>query len=455
MNLITRNGTLLGLALLTANATLAAEQAIDQSTARGFVEGQKVDLVTRNFFSHERTQDSFSFTIPKDDGGEPTRDRWTWVQGTRLIYNSGYTEGTVGVGLDLEAIGAVNLERGKGRIAGGGNRTLADSNGHGVAEWSKMGVANLRLRASRSELKAGRFRVDTPVFSYIYNRALPSSFDGVALDSFELDSLSLHAGSFRQVSPRSRAGSEDFTTEYGTREVRSDRMSYVGARHTPVEGLELSLFSARFEDVWNQHFLGATHELGDPEELALRTELRAYSTRDQGARKAGYIDNDSWSLAFNLTHRAHSLTLGWQRVHGDEFFDYVNETDAIHLGNSRYSDYNGPNERSALFSYDFDWSQYGVPGVSTGYWYVKGWGIDGTRYRGDRNGAYGNYAEVRAMDGERHREYGLSLNYKVPGGNLEGSTVRVLYMEHKASKQQVDGSTNELRIVSTFPFNLL
>ncbi|MNF07218.1 outer membrane porin, OprD family [compost metagenome] len=59
------------------------------------------------------------------------------------------------------------------------------------------------------------------------------------------------------------------------------------------------------------------------------------------------------------------------------------------------------------------------------------------------------------MDGERHREYGLSLNYQVPGGNLEGSTFRVLYMSHKASKQQVDGSTDELRIVSTFPFNLL
>ncbi|WP_308726171.1 OprD family outer membrane porin, partial [Metapseudomonas otitidis] len=140
---------------------------------------------------------------------------------------------------------------------------------------------------------------------------------------------------------------------------------------------------------------------------------------------------------------------------GDEYFDYVHETAAIYLANSLLSDYNGPNEKSAQIRYETDWSYFGVPGLSTTAWYAKGWDIDGTHYDGDRNGAYGNYVEVRGMDGERHHEYGLMAAYKVQSGTIKDSTFKVTYMSHKASKQQIDGSVNELRVVSTFPFDLL
>ncbi|MDU5676526.1 MAG: OprD family outer membrane porin, partial [Pseudomonas aeruginosa] len=149
------------------------------------------------------------------------------------------------------------------------------------------------------------------------------------------------------------------------------------------------------------------------------------------------------------------LTLAYQQVDGNEYFDYVHETSAIFLANSMLADYNSPNEKSAQIRYETDWSYYGVPGLSTGVWYVKGWDIDGTHYDGDRNGAYGNYAEVRAQDGEKHHELGLMAAYKVQNGPIKDSTFKLTYMMHKASQNQVDGSVNELRLVSTFPFNLL
>ncbi|WP_373323511.1 OprD family outer membrane porin, partial [Metapseudomonas otitidis] len=130
-----------------------------QAGATGFIEGQSLTLSTRNFAAREQMKDSFGFTIPKDDGPQRTHSRRAWVQGTQLKYSSGYTQGTIGFGLDVAAFNAINLERGKGRIGGGGNRTLADSNGHGVEEWSKLGIANVRLRVSNTELKAGRFQV--------------------------------------------------------------------------------------------------------------------------------------------------------------------------------------------------------------------------------------------------------------------------------------------------------
>lgn len=426
-----------------------------QAGATGFIEGQSLTLSTRNFAAREQMKDSFGFTIPKDGGREHTHSRRAWVQGTQLKYSSGYTQGTIGFGLDIAAFNAINLERGKGRIGGGGNRTLADSNGHGVEEWSKLGIANVRLRVSNTELKAGRFQVDTPVFSYFDNRALPSSFTGYAITSEELDNLALQAGSFRRVSPRTGSGDEAFTTEYGTREVKGEHMHYLGGNYKPLESLEIAAYGGRFEDIWDQYYLGLTHTLGDRENLSLRTALNGYRTRDTGSRKAGYIDNNAWSLAFTLAHQAHALTLAWQQIDGDEYFDYVHETAAIYLANSLLSDYNGPNEKSAQIRYETDWSYFGVPGLSTTAWYAKGWDIDGTHYDGDRNGAYGNYVEVRGMDGERHHEYGLMAAYKVQSGAIKDSTFKVTYMSHKASKQQIDGSVNELRVVSTFPFDLL
>lgn len=426
-----------------------------QAAASGFIEGQRLTLTTRNFAARERFQDSFGLNIRKDGGSEFTQSRRTWVQGSQLQYSSGYTQGKVGFGIDVAAFNAINLERGKGRIAGGGNRTLADSNGHGHEEWSKVGVANLRARVSRSELKLGRFLVDTPVFGYIDNRALPSSFNGVALTSDELDRLSLQAGSFRRASPRTGAGDEELTTEYGTRDVTGDSYSYLGGTYQALENLHITAYGGRFEDVWDQYYLSFDHSLGDRETLALNTVFNGYSTRDSGSRNAGYIDNDTWSLAFTLAHQAHALTLAWQQVHGDEYFDYVHETAAIYLANSLLSDFNGPNEKSAQIRYATDWKYLGVPGLTTMAWYAKGWDIDGTDYDGGRNGAYANYADVLAQDGEKHHEYGLMAMYKVQSGAIKDSTFKVTYMSHRASQNQADGSVDELRIVSTLPFDLL
>ncbi|WP_206437421.1 OprD family outer membrane porin [Pseudomonas aeruginosa] len=260
-----------------------------QAGASGLFEGQSLTLTTRNFYSRENMKDSFTFRIPKAGGGsQRIHQRNAWVQGTVLKYSSGYTQGSIGFGFDVAAFNEIALERGKGRIGGGGNRTLANSDGEAIGEWSKLGVANIRLRGSNTEFKAGRFLVNTPVFSYIDNRALPSSFTGFAVTSEELDNLSLQAGSFRKVSPRTGSGDEDMTTEYGTRQVKGDRLNYLGGNYKPLDGLEISLYGSHFQDVWNQYYLGVTHDIGDLENgIALRTAFNGYHTGDTGAREAG------------------------------------------------------------------------------------------------------------------------------------------------------------------------
>ncbi len=427
-----------------------------QEGAKGFFEDDHLTFTTRNLFARETGHRGSGFKIKKDNGEfEPTRRRYTWVQGNVLKYSSGYTQGPVGFGLDVAGFAEVALERGHGRIAGGGNRTLADSEGDAIPAWSKLGVADVRFRVSNTELKAGRFLVDTPVFSYFDNRAMPSSFTGVGLTSEELQDLQVQAGTFTRVSPRTGAGDEHFTTEYGTREVDADRLSYLGANYRFFDSVQASAYYSRFEDVWNQYYLSLSHEAGDAKALAFKTSFNWYHTDDEGSRKAGYIDNDAWSLAFTGTHGPHSLTLAWQQIDGDEYFDYVHETAAIYLANSLFADYNSPNEKSWQIRYETDWSAFGVPGLSTSMWYAHGWDIDGTHYDGGRNGKYANYEEVLKQDGENHHEYALVTVYKVPDGTLKNSQFKVGYFSHRASENQVDGSFDEIRVTTTLPFELL
>jgi hypothetical protein len=421
-----------------------------QGEATGFVEGQSLSGWTRNFFAQERTQRNTEFTIDKGNGRtESTRLRETWTQGTVLDYSSGFTQGTVGIAAQVAAYNEIALQQGKGRIAGGGNRTLTDSDGEAVKQWSKLGLANLKARVSNTTLTAGRMAISTPVVDTIGNRALPSSFEGVGLHSAEFDNLSFDFGRFDRVSPRTEQSLSRFSTEYANRAITADNVTLAGLEYQPFSNVGTKLYAANVKDFWNQYYLNVSHSAGDNASLQLDTDFNFYRTRDTGQRKLGPIDNNTWSLALTTSHQAHSLTLAYQQVDGNEYFDYLHETNAIHLANSLFSDFNGPNEKSFQVAYGLDMAGYGVPGLALSIYQARGWGIDGTHYKG------GAYNGIQAMNGEKHQEYGVGASYVIQSGALKASRIRATYATHRASANQADGSLRELRVVTQIPFNIL
>ena len=235
-------------------------------------------------------------------------------------------------------------------MAGPNNRTLTHSDGDVIGQWSKMGLGNVKARVSNSTLTVGRQSVDTPMISYIGNRALPSSFQGAFLHSAEFDNLSFDLGTFDRVSPRTEQSLSKFRSEYGNG-VETDRASTAGVNYQPFKSLSTSLYATKVDDFWNQYYFGANHVLGDSAVLSLTTGLNYYKTVDTGSKKMGEIDNDTYSLSFGLTHQAHTLSASWQQVNGNEYFDYLHETNGIYLANSLLSDFNGPNEKSLQISY--------------------------------------------------------------------------------------------------------
>ncbi|MEX5589467.1 OprD family porin [Pseudomonas urmiensis] len=428
---------------------LSLKASSEQAEASGFFEGQSLTGSTRNWYARERATRAPLWQYSKSDGSRhDTHSRDNWVQGTILNYSSGFTQGTVGFATEVAAYNAIALERGRAAIAGPNNRTLTHSDGDPVGQWSKAGLANIKARISNTTLTVGRQSLDTPMIAYIGNRALPSSFQGVSLHSAEFDNLSFDLGSFDRVSPRTEQSLSKFRTEYGAAGVETDRASTAGVNYQPFKSLTTSLYATKVDDFWNQYYFGANHVLGDSAVLSLTTGLNYYKTVDEGSKKMGEIDNDTYSLSFGLTHQAHTLTASWQQVNGNEYFDYLHETNGIYLANSLLSDFNGPNEKSLQLSYVLNMAPYGVPGLKFNLYNARGWGIDGTHYRG-------NAYNVRGMDGETHYEWGIGTSYAVQSGPLKDTSIRATYSAHRASKAQADGSLDELRIVTTIPFNIL
>ncbi|MGB9091519.1 MAG: OprD family porin [Pseudomonas farsensis] len=428
---------------------LALKADSAQSQATGFVDGQSLSGSTRNWYARERATRAPLWKYTKSDGSRhDTHSRDNWLQGNILNYSSGFTQGTVGFAVEAAAYNVIALERGRAAVAGPNNRTLTHSDGDPIGQWSKLGLGNVKARVSNTTLTLGRQSVDTPMIAYIGNRALPSSFQGAFVHSAEFDNLSFDLGTFDRVSPRTEQSLSKFRSEYGAAGLQTDRASTAGLNYQPFKSLSTSLYASSVEDFWNQYYFGASHVLGDSSLLSLTTGLNYYKTVDAGSKKLGDIDNDTYSLSFGLTHQGHTLSASWQQVMGNEYFDYLHETNGIYLANSLLSDFNGPNEKSLQISYVLNMAQYGVPGLKFNLYNARGWGIDGTHYRGT---AY----DVRGMDGENHYEWGVGTSYAVQSGILKDSTIRATYTAHRASKAQADGSLDELRLVTTIPFNIL
>ena len=276
----------------------------EQDQANGFIDGQSLSGSTRNWYAHERATRAPLWKYYKGDGTRhDTHSRDNWVQGTILNYSSGFTQGTVGFAVEAAGYNAIALQQGRAAIAGPNNRTLTHSDGDPVGQWSKMGLANVKARVSNTTLTVGRQSVDTPMIAYIGNRALPSSFQGAFLHSAEFDNLSLDLGTFDRVSPRTEQSLSKFRSEYGATGVETDRASTAGVNYQPFKSLTTSLYATKVDDFWNQYYFGASHVLGDNAVLALTTGLNYYKTVDEGSKKMGEIDNDTYSLSFGLTPR--------------------------------------------------------------------------------------------------------------------------------------------------------
>ncbi|MHB0819397.1 OprD family porin [Stutzerimonas stutzeri] len=367
-----------------------------------------------------------------------------WAYGLMGTYTSGFTRGTVGFGLDAHAYLGVKLDSGGGR-AGKARLLSVDNEGRPKDDYGRAGAA-AKLRLSSTVLKYGEQRVKTPVFASSDSRLLPETATGWLVTSQPWNSLTINGGHFNESTDRN-ANSHDsgFVINYSNGR-QGDSFDFLGGSYDGMERLNLTLYSALYDETWRQHYLGGVYAWPIDDEQALSFNLNLYRTQNTGEARSGEIDNTTWSLMSTYSRGAHSLSLGYQKVHGDTPFDYVTRG-AIYLTNAvALSDFNGPNEASWQLRYDLAMAGYGIPGLSLSAAYIRGSGIDGSDV--DPNGGYAYLGYGR---NGRHWERDLEARYVVQNGTFNGMTFSARYAMHRGNADQAELDVDQIRLAVEYP----
>ncbi|QIB50059.1 MULTISPECIES: OprD family porin [Pseudomonas] len=413
--------------------------------ASGFVDGSNLSVLNRNFyFNRDDRHGQFS---PKGTGYSEA-----WAHGVIANFESGFTEGTVGFGLDAFAMLGLKLDTGDGR--NGARSTFdvlpTDSQGEAEDEYTKFGAA-AKLSAFDTVVKVGDVFPTTPVVHYGDSRLLPESFRGVTLVNTHIDGLTVQGGRLTGMSqPTSSSMHDDFATFYAG-PVDSPWVAYFGGDYILNPALGFNLYTSRLKDAWDQTYVGISSELPVSERLSLFGGINYYDARDEGKKLLGEFSNQIWSAKVGIATGAHSIAVSHQRNHGDDDFDYLRQSDAIFLDNaSQYNDFNAPKERSWMLRYDLDVTEYGVPGLSFMTRYAKG-------SEADYSNANAVYMRRDAggdpLTDQKRWERDIEAQYIVQSGKFHGLSFRVRQATARATAFESD--LDEVRIIIEYPLDII
>lgn len=416
-------------------------QATESPQAEGFVAGSSLRLNARNYYMNRNRQ-------------QQADDNIEWGQGFLGIFESGYTEGTVGFGLDLNAMLGLKLDGGGG-TDNSSILPVSDGNGNAPGSFSTAG-ATLKMRAFNTELKAGDLFLNNPVIAGGQTRMLPQTFRGVSLTNHSFDGWLIEGGQASFTKPYNQSGHKRIGTSYGNLRDGDEslHLNWAGVAWSGAPNLTSSLYASELKDIWNQYYydLDYTYRIND--KIILNPGLHFYHTQDTGQALLGNIDNNTYSLHLTVGIGSHSVTAAYQRVNGNTPFDYIAQGDSVYLDNSQqYSDFNGPNERSWKLKYAYDFAGVGLPGLSSSLSYSRG-ELDLSKVDPQSRG----YASWHSADGQnaKHWERDLDLQYVVQGGTAKDLTLRLQWATNRGGNGYgaLDNDTDEYRVILDYPINV-
>jgi hypothetical protein len=327
--------------------------------AEGFLEDGKASLTARNFYINR------NFTNPAYSQGKAEE----WTQSFILDAKSGFTQGTVGFGVDALGLLSVKLDGGKG--TGGTQLLPIDSDGRPVDDFGRLAVAG-KMKVSKTEVKVGEWMPVLPILRSDDGRSLPQTFQGGQITSQEIAGLNLYGGQFRQNSPRNDASMEDMFMQ-GKAAFTSDRFNFVGGEYSfNDKRTMIGVWNAQLKDIYQQQYLQIVHSqpLGA---WTLGANLGYFWGSEDGSARAGDLDNRTASALLSAKYGSSTFYLGLQKVSGDNAWMRVNGTSGGTLANDSYnSSYDNAKERSWQLRHDFNFAGVGIPGLTLMNRYISG-----------------------------------------------------------------------------------
>lgn len=371
--------------------------------------------------------------------------RHAWIESMQAYFDSGYTAGPVGIGVSVAPFAALRL-------------SASDHPGNMVVEQDRtaaafLGEYTVNMRAGETVVRYGLQRVSNPYLESKDNRALPPMFRGLSATSVVARGLTIEAGRFDAVQSRGEPRLQDMWTAYGGTRFRD--LVYAGAKVQYSDAGKLALYTSEARDVWRQTYAALAHEMGDPAGIRWTVSADLYLTRDAGAARQGAIDNKAFSIGLSGRHGASTVALAFQRVPGNQYFDYVNDTWGDYLANSSAEDYNTPHEKSLQLRYEFDGNQAGLAGWRFKSWFIAGWGSDARAgsllYPDAASRLHGLYWRDGVAARGSHTELGVLPVYEWPRGAMKGLRASLLMTYCRDAQRYINAGSWEYNLKLEYP----
>ena len=385
------NKSTLALAVAVAVAVGVLAQ---QAGAAGFIEDSKASVSSRTMY----------YTADTREG--TANDQRETAEGLKFDYQSGFTQGVVGFGIDAQAVVGIHLDGGRGHHPDNNSFFPSDSDGSASDPWSRA-AANVKARFSKTEAHlGGALQPNMPILVANDSRLLPQSFEGGTITSKEIDNFTFNVGQFEHAAGRASSNTTGLAVAGGTEE--SNKFRYAGADWKVTKDLTLQYYYANLEDYYKQNFLGLVHVYTIAPNQSFKTDLRYFDSSSDGkngdagyrfnnnggfAKNPGEVDNKTWSAMFTYTLGANAFLLGHQRVSDDGGFVYLNQGNVVD-SNGRNEGAGGTSfylftdamvngfvragENTTFGQYTYDFASLGVPGLKASAAYLRGDNIKAT-----------------------------------------------------------------------------
>lgn len=385
---------------------------------------------------------NFYFSRDFRDGFPSQSKREEWAQGLILDWQSGFTPGPLGFGLDVAGMLGIKLDSSADRSGTG----LLPRNADDRAEddYAKA-LLTAKLRLGNTELRYGGLNPVLPLLASNNSRLLPQYFEGGQLTSRDLGDFTVHFGRVDKVRQRDSADAEALSTmaQVGawSSAVRSDSYRYGGVDYQPFADLTLSVHASELEDFYRRTYLGLKYAVALGPGKAF-SEIRHFTARESGAARIGAVDNRVISSNFGYQLAGHRISGGYQKVAGDTAYAYLGGTDTYLFSEQQAYTFSLQDERAWHARYDYDFAALGVPGLTFTLRYVKGDDVDVSHV------ATRKAALLRAHGEDGHEwERTTDLAYVIQSGPLKNLGLR---WRNATARSSLQDGVDENRVIVSY-----
>lgn len=384
--------------------TLPVGIAVSSTTANAsFYEDSKANLTLKNLYFD---QDFHS--------GSASPSRQTeWGQGFLLGFTSGFTEGAIGFGVDINGSAVFKLDSGgrtdkPGRTRQPGASLPLKHDNSSVDEFSSLGAA-VKISAGKSLLKIGEFTPNNPMITSNTARISPQTYTGGEIVSNDMDNLKFTAGRVNAAKGRINSGHGGLSVNgANTQRLASDRQDgaparfvnefvYAGVEYRAANNLSLHYYHAQLEDFYKQDFFGLKYVFnlgpglinfdgrqyfskphgknGTDSGLAKGYTINGFYGDDAPYATKGKVDNRMTTLRMTYTIGAHTVGLGYQKLYGKSDLPWLNQgngTNQYTFTSTLAATYTRAGERARAIDYSYDFSGLGIPGLRASAMYFYG-----------------------------------------------------------------------------------